>query len=270
MHGKAYLVGAGPGRPDLITVRGMRLLRDADVVLHDRLIPRELLAAAPCHAEIVFVGKGPDRHVKSQEETIALMVERVRAGAQVVRLKGGDPFVFGRGGEEVLALARAGLPFEVVPGVTSALAVPAYAGVPVTHRRLSASFAVVTGHEAPEKPNSTTDWPALARLPTLIVLMGLRRIQSITDALLCEGKSPETPAITISWGATDRQRSVRATLATLPDAIARADLDTPAVTVIGEVARLHEELDWFAPAGDAAGFVPLVRAAVESSQCSSE
>jgi len=259
MYGKAYLVGAGPGRADLITVRGLFLLRQAEAVLYDRLVARELLAEVPYGAEKVFVGKGPDHHVKTQAETIDLLIARVRAGKQVVRLKGGDPFVFGRGGEEALALKKAGLPFEVVPGITSAVAVPAYAGIPVTHRHISTAFAVVTGHEAPGKAGSTTDWTALSRLPTLIVLMAVERIASICDALIAAGKSMDTPAVAISWGTTDRQQQVKGTLATLPDVIVARGLPTPATIVIGEVAALADELNWFEPDGQAAGFLPLLQ-----------
>ena len=259
MNGKAYLVGAGPGRADLITVRGLYLLRQADVVLHDRLVAQELLAEVPADAEKIFVGKGPDHHVKTQAEIINLLIDRVRAGKQVVRLKGGDPFVFGRGGEEALALKRAGLSFEVVPGITSAVAVPAYAGIPVTHRHLSTAFAVVTGHEVPDKAESPTDWAALSRLPTLIVLMAVRRIDSISDALIAAGKSADTPAAAISWGTTDRQQLITGTLATLPEIIAFSGLPTPAIVVIGEVAALADELHWFEPDGQAAGFLPLLQ-----------
>ena len=264
MKGKAYLVGAGPGRADLITVRGLHLLRQAEVLLYDRLVARELLDEVPALAERIFVGKGPEHHVKTQVEIMALLLNRVRAGKQVVRLKGGDPFVFGRGGEEALALKQAGLPFEVVPGITSAVAVPAYAGIPVTHRHLSTAFAVVTGHEAPNKAENTTDWitttdwAALSRLPTLIVLMAVRRIASIVDALLAAGKSANTPAAAISWGTTDRQQVARGTLSTLPAVIAVSGLPTPAIVVIGEVAALADELNWFEPDGHSAGFLPLL------------
>jgi uroporphyrin-III C-methyltransferase len=191
-----------------------------------------------------------------QAEINRLLVERVKAGKQVVRLKGGDPFVFGRGGEEILALAEAGLPFEVVPGITSALAAPAYAGIPVTHRGMVTSFAVVTGHEDAAKPEYTTDWAALAQVPTLILLMAAKNIGHIQAELLQAGRSPETPAIAISQATTDRQRTARATLATLPEAIAAQQLPTPMVIVLGEVVTLHDQLHWFQPDGQTAGFVP--------------
>ena len=256
MTGKAYLVGGGPGRADLITVRGLNLLRQAEVVLYDRLIAQELLQEAPPEAELIFVGKGPDRHSMSQAAIIDLLIDRVKAGKQVVRLKGGDPFVFGRGGEEVLALAKAGLCFEIVPGITSALAAPAYAGIPVTHRGLVTSFAVVTGHEDPAKPESTTDWAALARIPTLILLMAVKHMADICTKLLQAGLAPDTPAAAISWATTDYQRVLRTTLGDLAETIVMNKLPTPAVIVIGEVAALSDELAWFQPGGDAGGFVP--------------
>lgn len=259
--GKAWLVGAGPGRADLITVRGLRALQAADVVIYDRLIGRELLDEARPDAELIFAGKRPDHHTLRQEEINRLLVERVQTGQQVVRLKGGDPFVFGRGGEEALALRAAGLPFEIVPGISSALAVPAYAGVPVTQRSMATSFAVITGHEAAGKGESQTDWDALSRIPTLVVLMGVGQIAAISQALLEAGRDPETPAIAISQGTTDRQRTVRAPLADLPGAITATGIESPAVIVIGEVAALHEQLNWFVPDGASAGLVeeePLV------------
>ena len=252
--GKVYLVGAGPGRADLITVRGLTVLRQADVVLYDRLVARELLDEAPSRAERTFVGKAAGRHVMSQEEINARLIAHARAGKQVVRLKGGDPFVFGRGGEEALALAHADIPFEVVPGVSSAIAVPAYAGVPVTHRGISTAFAVVTGHEAPDKPTSTTDWAALARVPTLVVLMALKRVRAICTALLDAGRAPDTPALAVSQGTTPAQRTVRATLATLPDALAANPIPTPALVIIGDVAALGDLLDWYRPAHEVWSF----------------
>jgi uroporphyrin-III C-methyltransferase len=245
--GKAYLVGAGPGRADLITVRGLRLLQQADVVVYDRLVAAELLSEARPGAELIYVGKGPGNHVASQEEINRLLVERVRAGQQVVRLKGGDPFVFGRGGEEALALRQAGLDFEIVPGVSSAIAAPAYAGIPVTQRGIATSFAVVTGHERGDHPASATDWSALARIPTLVILMGVGQIGEIAHHLQAAGRQPDTPAAAIRWGATPQQQVVRATLATLAEAIRLAGLEAPATIVIGEVAALHEQLAWHLP-----------------------
>ena len=192
-----------------------------------------------------------------QEEINRLLVERVKAGKQVVRLKGGDPFVFGRGGEEVMALAEAGLCFEIVPGISSVLAAPAYAGIPVTHRGMVTSFAVVTGHEDPTKPESTTDWAALARIPTLILLMAVKHIADICTELIQAGRAAETPAAAISWATTDYQHVLRATLGNLPEAIKTQKLPTPVVIVIGEVAALADQLAWFQPDGDASGFAPI-------------
>ncbi|MCL4506859.1 MAG: uroporphyrinogen-III C-methyltransferase [Chloroflexi bacterium] len=252
MTGKAYLVGAGPGRPDLITVRGLVLLRLADTVLYDHLVDQALLREAPPSAQVIYVGKQPGRHEMPQDRINELLVDHVRAGRQVVRLKGGDPFVFGRGGEEALALARAGLPFEVVPGVSSAIAAPAYAGVPVTHRHMATAFAVVTGHEDPTRQPGdpaccATDWAALARIPTLVVLMGVGRLATICATLIAAGRRADTPAAAISWGATIHQQVVRATLATLPGEVEVQGLVPPAVVVIGEVAALADELSWFVP-----------------------
>ncbi len=256
MAGKAYLVGAGPGRPDLITVRGLNLIKQAEIILYDRLIPQELLSEAQPEAELIFVGKGPDRHIMPQAEITKLLVAQVKLGKMVVRLKGGDPFVFGRGGEEVLGLAEAGLPYEVVPGISSALAAPAYAGIPITHRGMVTSFAVVTGHEDPTKPESTTDWYALAQIPTLVMLMARKRISKIRDNLLEAGRSADTPAIAISWATTDQQQVVRSTLGTLPDDIQAHNLPTPLVVLLGQVTTLHETLAWFQPDGKSAGFIP--------------
>lgn len=255
MTGKAYLVGAGPGNPDLITVRGLRLLQSAEVVIYDHLIAQELLHEAPPDAERVFVGKEAGRHILPQEKINQLIVSWVRAGRQVVRLKGGDPFVFGRGGEEALALVEAGLPFAIVPGVSSALAVPAYAGIPVTQRGVSTAFAVVTGHEAAHKLKSTTDWAALARIPTLVILMGLQWLDELCAALVAAGRPPDMPACVISWGTTDAQQVVRATLDTLPGAVAAAHLRAPGIIVVGDVVALSDVLDWFQPGGQAKGFV---------------
>ncbi|MCG3211474.1 MAG: Uroporphyrinogen-III C-methyltransferase [Anaerolineae bacterium] len=257
MTGKAYLIGAGPGRADLITVRGLNLLRRAEVVVYDRLIAPELLAEAPAGAELVFVGKESGKHTLPQSKINALLVERVRAGRQVVRLKGGDPFVFGRGGEEALALAEAGLPFEIVPGVTASVAVPAFAGVPVTHRGVARSFAVITGHHASGMPKIDTDWRVFGNIPTLVILMGVKRIRHIARDLMAAGRPADTPAMAIQSGATDQQFSVTATLETLPDAFDAAGITTPAIIVIGEVVRLAGQLSWFQPDGQTSAFVPL-------------
>ncbi len=242
MTGKVYLVGAGPGDPGLITVKGLKLLQQADVVLYDRLIPVELLDETRTDAECIDVGKLPTKHRLSQDEINRLLIEHAQQGKLVVRLKGGDPFVFGRGGQEALACYTAGIPFEVVPGVSSAIAVPAYAGVPVTHRHVASAFTVFTGHEDPTKPESSIDYAALAaaaRLGTLVLLMGVSHLQEITARLLAEGIAPDTLAICIEWGTTPKQRLVEGTLATLAEKVRTARLQAPALTVIGAVVNLR-------------------------------
>jgi len=236
-----YLVGAGPGDPGLLTLRGAEVLGRADVVVYDRLSVRSLLALAPPGAERISVGKAPGHAEMAQEDINALLVERGKAGATVVRLKGGDPFVFARGGEEAAALAEAGVAFEVVPGITSAVAVPAYAGIPVTLRHSSTSFTVVTGHEDPRVgDDGSVDWDALARVGgTIVVLMGVARIRDIAARLVAAGRAPDTPVAAVTWGTRPQQRTVRATLATIAD----RPLAPPATIVIGEVARL--DLAWF-------------------------
>jgi uroporphyrin-III C-methyltransferase len=256
-RGKAYLVGAGPGHADLITVRGLRLLQRADVLIYDRLIAQELLEEARVDAELIFVGKSPNHHTARQEEINALLVDRVCQGKQVVRLKGGDPFVFGRGGEEALALVQAGLSFEVVPGVSSALAAPAYAGIPVTQRGISTAFAVVTGHECGERHAEPDYWRGLAAMPTLVILMGVSQIRAIAARLQAAGRAGETPAAAISWATTAEQQVVRAPLSCLADTMIEQGLPSPAVIVIGEVAVFHDALDWFQPSGEELGFVPM-------------
>lgn len=246
--GFVSLVGAGPGDPELLTVKGLRRLQRADVVAYDRLANPVLLKECRLDAELVFVGKHGDNplHPSVPQEAInALLIAKARAGKQVVRLKGGDPFVFGRGGEEALELVRAGVPFEVVPGVSSAVAAPAYAGIPVTHRRLSASVAIVAGHEDPLKGGSSHDWGALARVDTLVVLMGMGRLEAITAALLAGGRVPHTPAAAVRWGTTAEQRTVTGTLATIAAEVRRAGLTAPATVIVGEVVQLRDELRWF-------------------------
>ncbi len=234
-----YLVGAGPGDPGLLTLRGAELLARADVVVHDRLSAAELLELAPPGAERVDVGKAPGRLTMSQADICALLVERGKAGQFVVRLKGGDPYVFARGGEEATALAEAGVDFEVVPGISSALAVPAYAGIPVTMRYSSTSFTVVTGHEDPASEGSV-DWEAAARVGgTLVILMAVARWPAISARLLGAGLPPDTPAAAVQWGTRPEQRTTRATLATLGDHV----LTSPSVIVVGQVAGL--DLGWF-------------------------
>lgn len=236
--GKVYLIGAGPGDPELITVKGLRCLRMADVVLYDRLISAELLDEAPAHAELVFVGKQTGHHMMPQIEINRLMISYARDGRVVVRLKGGDPFVFGRGGEEVLALALADIPFEVIPGVSSAIAVPASAGIPVTHRDYASSVTIVTGHQAHEDESTIVNWKALAQLGgTLVVLMGVKALTDFTHLLREAGLSSELPAAVIQEGTTSRQRVVTGTLADIAERALAAGLSSPATTVIGNVVN---------------------------------
>jgi uroporphyrinogen III methyltransferase/synthase len=234
-----FLVGAGPGDPGLLTVRGAEVLRRADVVVYDRLSVASLLDLAPAGAERINVGKRPGQATLDQDAISALLVERGRSGATVVRLKGGDPFVFARGGEEARALLDAGVPFEVVPGITSAIAVPAYAGIPLTMRHSSTSFTVITGHEDPNKSDEI-DWDAVARLGgTIVVLMGVGRLPEIVRRLIDGGLAADTPAAAIQWGTRPEQRTVRATLGTLTD----HEIEPPSTIVVGRVAGL--DLDWF-------------------------
>jgi uroporphyrinogen III methyltransferase/synthase len=242
-----YLVGSGPGDPGLFTLKGLRCIQEADAVVYDRLAPESLLAYARPGAELVYVGKRPGAPSMSQREINALLVELGRAGKTVVRLKGGDPYVFGRGGEEALALVEAGLPFEMVPGVTSGIAAPAYAGIPVTHRGVSASVAFVTGHEDPTKDRSDVDWGKVATgADTLVLYMGVGRLSEISCELISAGRSPETPVAVIRWGTTPHQQTVAGTLEDIAERVAEANLKPPAVTVVGDVVSLREAgLDWY-------------------------
>lgn len=239
-----YLIGAGPGDPELITVRGQRILQEADVILHDRLISPDLLTLAKPDALIIDVGKHAEGKTTPQERINQLLVKHGQAGKCVARLKGGDPFVFGRGGEEVQACQAASIKVEVIPGVTSAIAAPAYAGVPVTHRDVSTSFVVVTGHEHPDKAESTVNYAALAQLETLVFLMGVRRLPEITASLMAHGRDPQTPVICVEWGTYPQQRTVSGTLATITAIAQEQDLKAPAVIVIGKVAGLAATLAW--------------------------
>ncbi len=245
-EGLVSLVGAGPGDPGLLTLRGAERLRQAEVVVYDRLASPELLELAPQGAERIYVGKSAGQHAMSQAEIDALLVERAQAGQRVVRLKGGDPFVFGRGGEEALTLARAGLRFEIVPGVSSAIAAAAYAGIPVTHRDLASSVTIVTGHEDPTRSGSRLDWQRLAAgADTLVILMGVERLAEIAAELARGGRPSSQPAAVIEWGTTSRQRVVTAPLDQIADVAAGAAISPPAVLVVGDVAALRSELDWF-------------------------
>jgi uroporphyrinogen III methyltransferase / synthase len=245
--GRVYLVGAGPGDPGLMTARALELLARADVILHDRLIPAGALDGARDDAELVGVGKEAGGRSTPQEEIERLMVQRAREGREVVRLKGGDPFVFGRGGEEAEALRAAGVPYEVVPGVTAGVAAPAYAGIPVTHRDHASAVAFVTGHEDPDKPESALDWAALARFPgTLVFYMGVRRLGAIAERLLAEGRPHDEPAAVVQAGTLPDQRTVTAPLGELAERTEATGIGAPAVTVVGPVAGLHDALAWLA------------------------
>ena len=237
VHGGVALVGGGPGDPELITVRGRRLLAHADVVVADRLAPQELLAGLPPHVEVIDAAKIPYGRAMAQDAINEVMIDRAKAGKFVVRLKGGDPFVFARGYEEVIACADAGIPVTVVPGVTSAIAVPALAGVPVTHRHVTHEFVVVSGHVAPGHPESLVNWNALAALSgTIVLLMAVERIELFTKALLEGGRPADTPVLVVQHGTTTAQRTLRATLADAPERIREEGIRPPAIIVIGSVA----------------------------------
>ena len=242
-----YLVGSGPGDPGLFTMKGAECMRVADAVVYDRLAPEVLLSHAPVDAERIYVGKKPGAPTMPQEEINATLVRLGKEGKTVVRLKGGDPYVFGRGGEEALALLEAGLPFEVVPGVTSGIAAPAYAGIPVTHRHVSTSVAFVPGHEDPAKGTEDVDWEGIANgAETLVLYMGVGRLREISKRLVAAGRPPETPVACVRWGTRPEQETVTGTLGTIADRIEEAKLKPPAITVIGDVVALREDgLDWY-------------------------
>ena len=243
---KVYLVGAGPGDPGLITVKGKECIETADVVIYDYLASPALLNYAQKDAEIIYVGKKGGDHTLPQESINALIVEKARAGSRVCRLKGGDPFIFGRGGEEAEVLEAQGIAFEIVPGVTSAIAAAAYAGIPLTHRKLTATLAFVTGHEDPHKEESTVDWESLGRgIGTLVFFMGVKNLPDITQKLIAHGKSPATPVALIRWGTTPGQQTVIGTLDDIAVRVKEAGLKAPAIIVVGEVVRLREKLQWF-------------------------
>ncbi|PYI52209.1 uroporphyrinogen-III C-methyltransferase [Paenibacillus flagellatus] len=244
--GKVYLVGAGPGDPKLITVRGLEAIERADAVVYDRLANPKLLRHAKPGADKIFVGKLPDKHMIKQEEISRLLVDLALQGKTVTRLKGGDPSVFGRVGEEAELLAEHGIEFEIVPGITSAIAVPAYAGIPVTHRDFTSSFSVVTGHEYPNKTYSNVNWENLANASgTIVFLMGVANIGTICGELMAHGRDPDTPGAVIRMGTWMEQRTVVGTLATLPTLVKEAGLQSPAIIIVGDVVKLREKLAWF-------------------------
>ncbi len=245
--GKVYLVGAGPGDPGLITVRGRSLLERADVAVYDYLASKKLLKHLPASAELIYVGKkGGVKHIHTQDEINQMLVDHARAGRMVVRLKGGDPFIFGRGGEEVERLHQEGISFEVVPGVTSATAAATYAGIPITHRDYTATVAFITGHEDPTKENSDIDWSKLATgVGTLVVYMGIKNLPLIVENLIKHGRDPKTPVAVVRWASTPEQQSVVGTLETIAEIVVDNGIKPPSLIIVGEVVTLRETIDWF-------------------------
>ncbi|HYM46374.1 MAG TPA: uroporphyrinogen-III C-methyltransferase [Solirubrobacteraceae bacterium] len=264
--GSVHLVGAGPGDPGLLTARALALIAAADTILYDRLIPASALDGARPDAELLFVGKQGGGESVSQEQTEELLIARARAGRTVVRLKGGDPFVFGRGGEEALALRAAGIAYEIVPGVTAGIAAPAYAGIPVTHRDLASAVALITGHEDPNKDETSIEWPALAAFPgTLVFYMGVRRLPAIASSLLAAGRSPEEPVAVVECGTLPDQRCVLGTLTTIAELAGAAQVRAPSITVVGPVAALAGELSWLPPRPQTGHTVAVTRARPQAS-----
>jgi uroporphyrinogen III methyltransferase / synthase len=245
-NGTVYLVGAGPGDVGLLTLRGAELLSRSDVVVYDALVNAEVLRFAPKTAEVIFGGKRAGDHGMSQEELNDLLISKAKAGKTVVRLKGGDPYVFGRGAEEALQLAEADVPFEVIPGVSSFVAVPNYAGVPLTHRDYCSRLTMITGHEDPAREPASIDWPQVAKTPgTIVIMMGTDRIGQIAATLVAHGKPGGTPVAMVRWGTTGRQQSIHGTLATIGEIAKKEQIGPPTVVVIGEVVELRKELNWF-------------------------
>ena len=246
MKGTVCLAGAGPGDPGLVSSRALEWIRRADAIVYDRLVSPQLIAMARPDAELVYVGKASSQHTMRQEEINLLLVKLAKENKAVLRLKGGDPFVFGRGGEEAIVLRENGVQFEIVPGITSAIAVAAYAGIPVTHRGIATSFAVVTGHEDPEKSESQMQWDKLATaVDTLVFLMGVENLPHITSQLIANGRSADTPAAVIRWGTTPAQETLVTTLGCAVADVAERKLTPPAIFIVGEVVKLREELRWF-------------------------
>jgi len=246
MAGMVYLVGAGPGDYRLISMKAVDCLKMADVVVYDRLADDRILRWAPENAEYIYVGKASSNHTMKQEDINQLLVDKAKEGKCVVRLKGGDPFVFGRGGEEGLLLRQNNLPFEIVPGITSAISAPAYAGIPVTHRAVATSFAVVTGHEDPTKGESNMRWEHLATgVDTLVFLMGVANLPHITSKLIENGRSADTPAAVIRWGTKPEQRTLITTVGKAAEDVAKNGIKPPAIFIVGEVVKLRDSLQWF-------------------------
>ncbi|WP_394238994.1 uroporphyrinogen-III C-methyltransferase [Niallia oryzisoli] len=242
--GKVYLVGAGPGDPDLITIKGLKCIQRANVILYDRLVNKGLLEYAKKEATLIYCGKLPKCHTLKQENINLLLVRLAKQGKVVTRLKGGDPFVFGRGAEEAEVLAQNRVSFEVVPGITSGIAASAYAGIPVTHRKIASSFAVVTGHGEKGKPTNI-NWSSLAGIDTLLVYMGIGHLADICHALTFHGKSSDTPVAIVNRGTTAKQRTIIGTLSTIVEKANIEKIDNPSMIVIGEVVRVREQITWF-------------------------
>ncbi|HMB96748.1 MAG TPA: uroporphyrinogen-III C-methyltransferase, partial [Tepidisphaeraceae bacterium] len=241
--GIVYLVGAGPGDPGLLTLRGKELLEQADVVIYDYLANPRLLSYCP-RAETIYAGKKSADHTLSQDQINQLLISHAKKGERVVRLKGGDPFIFGRGAEECAALHDAGIPFEIIPGITAAIAGPAYAGIPVTHRDFNSSFTLITGHEK-EEETSDIDWSVISKLPCVAFYMGVKSLPKICENLIAHGMDRSTPAATIQWGTTPRQRTAIGTISDLPQRVADAGITAPAITIIGKVVTLRTVMNWF-------------------------
>lgn len=245
MIGKVYIVGAGPGDPELITIKAARLIRSADVILYDRLVSEETISLAKEGCELIYVGKHPGESSTTQERINEMLVEKAQEGGSIVRLKGGDPFLFGRGGEEAQVLSREGISYEVVPGITSAISVPAYAGIPVTQRHIASSVAFITGHEASTKTKGTVEWERIAQsVDTLVVMMGIRNLGNIAERLINGGRDPKTPVAIIEKGTTKLQKTITGTLETIEVKALIEGIKPPAITIIGKVVNLREELRW--------------------------
>lgn len=243
--GKVYLVGGGPGDPELITIKAVNCIKEADVIVYDYLIDKELLDYAKVDAQLIYAGKYSKHHILCQDEINKLLLEKAREGKMVVRLKGGDPYLLARGSEEALFLAAHKIPFEVIPGISSAIAVPNYAGIPVTHRGVSSSVTIVTGHEDPLKKNSAVNWKNLAEQEsTLVILMGMENLSSIISKLISYGKNKNTPIAVIRWGTTTDQKTVIGTLQNIIDEVKKEEIEPPCVIVIGKVVNLREKLNW--------------------------
>lgn len=243
---KVYLVGAGPGDPDLITVKGLKCIQEADMILYDRLINKELLQYAKPTAELIFCGKLPNYHTMQQEMINDFLVRYAKEGKIVTRLKGGDPFIFGRGGEEAEELVKNGIEFEVVPGITSGIAAAAYAGIPVTHREYGSTFAFVTGHRKNGEDDDNIKWESLAKgIDTLAIYMGVTNLPYIQQKLITYGKNPKTPVALINWGTTTDQKTVVTTLGEVMEAVRKEKVTNPCMIIIGEVVNMREKLKWF-------------------------